>query len=60
MFKAMNYDEARKKLIAKLAREISDPRVLDAMEMVPRHRFIPSLHLNMAYMDIPLPIGEGT
>jgi protein-L-isoaspartate(D-aspartate) O-methyltransferase len=59
MFKMMNYDEARKKLIAKLAREISDPRVLDTMELVPRHRFIPSLHLNMAYMDIPLPIGEG-
>lgn len=59
MFKAMNYDEARKKLIDKLAREISDSRVLDAMELVPRHRFVPGLSLSMAYMDIPLPIGEN-
>ncbi len=55
----MNHDEARKKLIDKLAREISDRRVLDAMEMVPRHRFVPKINLSMAYMDIPLPIGEG-
>ena len=55
----MDYDEARKKLIDKLAREISDRRVLDAMEMVPRHRFVPKINLSMAYMDIPLPIGEG-
>jgi len=59
MFKAMNYDEARKKLIDKLAREINDPRVLDAMELVPRHRFVPSSSLSMVYMDIPLPIGEN-
>ena len=58
MFKAMDYNEVRKKLIAKLAREISDPRVLDAMKLVPRHRFVPRLSLSMAYMDIPLPIGE--
>jgi len=55
----MNYDEARKKLIAKLAREITDPRVLDAMELVPRHRFLPNSSDDMAYMDIPLPIGEN-
>ena len=55
----MNYDEARKKLINNLAREISDPRVLGAMELVPRHRFVPKINLSMAYMDIPLPIGEG-
>ena len=55
----MDYDEARKKLIDKLAREISDSRVLHAMELVPRHRFVPKINLSMAYMDIPLPIGEG-
>ena len=55
----MNHDEARKNLMSKLAREISDPRVLDTMELVPRHRFIPKLNLSMAYMDIPLPIGEN-
>jgi len=59
MFNAMNYDEARKKLIAKIAREISDSCVLDAMEKVPRHRFVSTGTQNMAYMDIPLPIGEN-
>ncbi len=59
MFKAMNYDEARKKLIAKIGTEIKDRRVLDVMGMVPRHLFIPNSSRNMAYMDIPLPIGEG-
>jgi len=55
----MNYDDARKKLMTKLAREIRDPRVLDAMDLVPRHRFVPESDKEMAYMDIPLPIGEG-
>jgi len=55
----MNYSDARKQLIDKLAREISNSRVLDAIELVPRHRFVPKLSLNMAYMDIPLPIGDG-
>ncbi len=55
----MNYNDARKKLIDKLAREISDPQVLYGMELVPRHRFVPRPSLGMAYMDIPLPIGEG-
>jgi protein-L-isoaspartate(D-aspartate) O-methyltransferase len=55
----MNHDDARKKLMTKLAREISDPRVLDAMDMVPRHRFVPNSSDDMAYMDIPLPIGQN-
>ena len=55
----MNYDDARKKLMSKIAREISDPRVLDAMDLVPRHRFVPESDQEMAYMDIPLPIGQN-
>ena len=40
------------------ARDITDPRVLDAMRCVPRHRFVP-LHLRShAYEDNPLPIGS--
>jgi protein-L-isoaspartate(D-aspartate) O-methyltransferase len=39
-------------------RDVKDPRVLDAMRSVPRHRFVPD-HLDaLAYDDRPLPIGH--
>lgn len=41
------------------AREIRDPRVLDAMRTVPRHRFVPRELQRHAYADAPLPIGRG-
>jgi protein-L-isoaspartate(D-aspartate) O-methyltransferase len=39
-------------------RDIVDPRVLDAMRKVPRHRFVPEEHRASAYEDHPLPIGN--
>lgn len=41
------------------ARGIVDPRVLDAMAAVPRHRFIRSADVNLAYGDHPVDIGLG-
>lgn len=41
------------------ARDITNPRVLDAMKLVPRHRFVPEPLQRAAYRDSPLPIGEG-
>ncbi len=41
------------------ARGIRDPRVLDAMAAVPRHRFVPAEVEGEAYDDHPLPIGYG-
>jgi protein-L-isoaspartate(D-aspartate) O-methyltransferase len=41
------------------ARGIKDPRVLDAMLKVKRHRFVPSHISHLAYEDYPLSIGEG-
>lgn len=41
------------------ARGIQDPRVLAAMETVPRHEFVPDSYLSKAYADHPLPIGFG-
>jgi protein-L-isoaspartate(D-aspartate) O-methyltransferase len=38
---------------------IRDPRVLDAMRRVPRHRFVPDELRAYAYDDGPLPIGHG-
>lgn len=41
------------------ARGISDPRVLEAMRSVPRHRFVDARQAHGAYGDHPLPIGSG-
>ncbi len=40
-------------------RGISDEKVLRAMEVVPRHLFVPERLRSRAYEDHPLPIGEG-
>jgi protein-L-isoaspartate(D-aspartate) O-methyltransferase len=40
-------------------RGIRDPRVLDALRVIPRHEFVPPVLLSQAYDDCPLPIGEG-
>lgn len=41
------------------ARGIHDQNVLDAMQKVERHRFVPKNYEPYAYDDHPLPIGEG-
>lgn len=41
------------------ARGIDDPRVLDAMRKVQRHRLVPEALAREAYDDRPLPIGHG-
>ena len=41
------------------ARGVTDPRVLDAMRQVPRHRFVPPAMDGRAYDDTPLPIAAG-
>ena len=40
-------------------RGIADERVLEAMERVPRHLFVPASQRRSAYEDGPLPIGQG-
>ena len=40
-------------------RGVRDPRVLAAMEAVPRHLFVPKHLRHAAYADSPLPIGGG-
>ena len=41
------------------ARDIQDPKVLDAMRRVPRHAFVPAAWQPQAYEDHPLPLGPG-
>jgi len=40
-------------------RRIRDRRVLDAMEAVPRERFVPEAYRPFAHCDQPIPIGQG-
>jgi protein-L-isoaspartate(D-aspartate) O-methyltransferase len=37
---------------------VANPRVLEAMRSVPRHRFVPEAVRGSAYQDRPLPIGH--
>ncbi|HHT9126593.1 MAG TPA: protein-L-isoaspartate(D-aspartate) O-methyltransferase [Candidatus Brocadiia bacterium] len=57
----MNFSEARKAMVEDQLRlrDITDERVLAAMEKVPRHRFLPIELWDRAYDDTPLPIGDG-
>ena len=53
--------EARAKMISEqlLARDIREPRVLAAMDAVPRHQFVPPNLQEKAYGDHPLAIPCG-
>ena len=52
-------EEAKRRLLDRLREEVDDPKVIQAMERVPREAFIPLSYEPLAYEDIPLPIGEG-
>jgi protein-L-isoaspartate(D-aspartate) O-methyltransferase len=53
--------EARRLMVEQQLRDrgIEDERVLDAMERVPRHVFVPEALRDRAYDDAALPIGSG-
>jgi protein-L-isoaspartate(D-aspartate) O-methyltransferase len=55
------WEAARKRMVAEQlrARDVRDPRVLAAMERVPRHLLVPDDVRAEAYEDHPLPIGHG-
>ncbi len=53
------FAEARERMVAHVAREVRDKRVLDAMRAVPRHEFVPSSVRRYAYEDSALAIGHG-
>ncbi len=57
----MNPEAARERMVAEqlAARGIQDARVLAAMRLLPRERFVPPEVRARAYADAPLPIGEG-
>ena len=56
-----DYTRLRERMVKEqiIARGIKDPRVIKAMERVPRHLFVPSSSRTFSYGDYPLSIGEG-
>ncbi len=56
-----SYRQARLRMVERdlKGRDITDPRVLEAMARVPRHLFVDESLRDEAYADYPLPIGEG-
>ncbi|MCX7994908.1 MAG: protein-L-isoaspartate(D-aspartate) O-methyltransferase [candidate division WOR-3 bacterium] len=55
------YEIARKQMVEEqiIARGIKDSNVINAMLKVERHKFVPKEYEKYAYIDGPLPIGEG-
>ena len=58
---AADFGQSRRAMVEKdlRARGIKDTRVLEAMEQVPRHLFVPESQRALAYQDRALPIGEN-
>jgi len=59
--RADEFGELRRRMVESqiMARHVEEPRVLAAMEKVPRHLFVPETYRAQAYEDYPLPIGEN-
>ena len=53
--------KARDRMVDKeiVAAGVKDPRVIEAMRLVPRHEFVPLAQRKHAYLDVALPIGES-
>ncbi len=39
--------------------EVSEPRIVDALNAVPRENFVPPDRAALAYVDVPIPLGQG-
>jgi len=54
-------EAARRQMIDQQVRtwDVLDVRVLDALGVVPRERFVPEAYRGVAFADAPIPIGHG-
>jgi len=57
----MDLDQARFFMVEQQIRpwDVLDPKILDLLMDTPRHLFVKETHVDLAYSDIELPIGEG-
>jgi protein-L-isoaspartate(D-aspartate) O-methyltransferase len=56
-----NFEVMRRAMVESQLRTtgVNDPRVVAAMAAVPRERFVPADKRALAYMDRPVPLGDG-
>ncbi|MBN9670442.1 protein-L-isoaspartate O-methyltransferase family protein [Roseibium aggregatum] len=56
-----DFNQSRRKMVDNQLRtnDVTDHRILDAMELVPRERFVPASKKAVAYIDEDLPIGAA-
>lgn len=60
MIDSFKHKGLRKRLVQEIkAKGIADQQVLDAIEKIPRHFFLDSSFLEIAYQDKAFPIGAG-
>lgn len=56
-----NFHAMRQAMVASQLRPnaVDDPRVIAAMDAVPRERFVPAERAAIAYVDTAIPLGDG-
>jgi protein-L-isoaspartate(D-aspartate) O-methyltransferase len=61
MMNEANFEAMRAAMVSNQLRTsaVSDTRVVDAMRAVPREAFMPADRAELAYIDTPVPVGEG-
>jgi len=61
MMNKEEFKELREKMVSQqlMGRGITNPEVLEAFKAVKRHLFVPKDQEKFAYLDCPLPIGQG-
>ena len=57
----MDVELARSKMLGQQVRawDVLDTRVLEILGAVPRERFVPERFRNLAFAEVPLPLGHG-
>lgn len=57
----MDFEQARSNMIEQQIRtwDVLDQRILDTLEAIPRHRYVPDAYRSLAYSDTRIPIGHG-
>lgn len=57
----IDFEVARSNMIEQQIRtwDVLDDRVLDLLRRVPREDFVPPQYRNLAFVDMPIPLGQG-
>lgn len=56
-----NFSAMRAAMVSSQLRtnNVNDPRITAAMDVIPREQFVPAERIALAYVDVPIPLGNG-